>query len=267
MKLLGYVIYGGLADDEERIDEWIVRVSECQEKEMCDIRNSCFKFGTDFMQDAFGITGLTPDEDWLNIAAYFRRALRGEEGVLAAMLHKDEEHRLRLDPMQKPENKKWVEESERIKTVIEKWLRPITWQEDVKCIGTATFSLAEDVGFQFQIGNLNGGCLALVEASGADSSKLLGLITDVNKRLLLCRAKDGGLIGRRFIGISDSGLHMCPVYPKYHPMVSDVFRQGEARLLREIGCPKAATKSNLCPCGITAPAYSCEWDVGCQPIG
>ena len=259
MKLLGYAIYGQLIGDDQAV-QWLTEVSESHETNMCSIRQRCLALGSKFMRDELGKEGLPDHEDWLNIAAYCRTTAVDSaewQDVLAPLLRIHGKNRLVLDPMQNTENEKWVRNSIIKSKVQDKWLGPVCWQEDVPGINTVIFRLCEDVGLEFQAGNLYGSCLRLVY--GEHNQDFLGLVTDVNKRLLLCSTHEGKFIGRSFVGLSDAGLHICPTYPACHPTVSYIFETGVSRLCEEIGCNINKSESNLCPNGITASVYETDW--------
>ena len=264
MKLLGYVVYGELGDKKER-EKWLSRLPSCKESDMNDIQGSCLRIGTDFMANELGVSGLQAHEDWLNIDAYFHTAFEEQEEkqvVLKEMLRSDGGERPTLAPMRNEDNRKWFHCARKkiSKELLDTWFSRISWEDDVPGVGMVSFFLVEDVGFQFHMANLHGSCLRLVE--GESNPKVLGLITDVNKRLLVARAEDGTVIGRQIVGLSDCGLHTCPPYPQCHAWVSDVFQQGAAGLVRRLACDFARCKtalSNLCPDGITADAYPCDW--------
>ena len=270
LKLLGYIVYYCEKKRSEtvpllpdsQLDEWLVNIHEVPHQELSDIARACLESGIDFMRRELGREGLSLHENWLNMAAFCETAFRAQTKVLVPLLYVDEHQMLKLDPRLDDKNRTWEKEASIDPALLERWLGPIAWSEGgLPGIGTVHFELVEDVGCQLQMGNAHGSCHRLVE--GEHNYSLLAYVTDINKRVLLCKAKDGQLIGRRTVGLSDEGLHTCPAYPQCHPVVGRIFEEGVRHLREEeLGVQEATTKSNLRELGITTMTISGGWEQG-----
>jgi len=262
MRCLGYVLYGELSSAED-VDEQLCAIPEASDSKLRGIREWCLEQGGDYIRGTFATDFASADEDWLNVAAYCKAVVERYNNidVLSQMIVGLGDAVPTVDPRLNKRNQNWANRRENIpQPVLEAWLGPMSWTEDIEGIGTVRFSLAEDVRLQFQIGNFHGSCLRLVH--GMFHDMLLGLITDVNKRILVCRSDDGGLIGRRLIGISDSGVHVCPASPVCHPTVDRLLKEGTISVQNRLGLKMACAQSQetLCPTGITTSAYPYNWD-------
>lgn len=263
MALLGYVIQGRLASCE-RINAWLLSVSGGEESKMRHIQRSCLEIGKSFMKEQLSLVGVMPHDNWLNIAAYCNTVLNARRNVLARLLVDGEGETARIDVRRSAENQEWVARSKISEDMLDRWLGHTCWQMAVGDAGRVHVSLEEDIGVQFQIGNFYGSCLRLV--NGESNWTIMGLITDINKRILVCRTEDRNLIGRMVVGLSSEGLHLSPAYPMHHPKVLAIFGEAAGRLQEILGCRRATEAGDLCARGITAWAYPCDWRVGKETI-
>jgi len=263
MRALGYVIQGKLAD-EKQVAEGLRQIATGSDAAMHEVSQACHEEGMAYMDQKLHTRPESPHDDWLNIAAYCNTVLKRNRDMLAPILGRDGRLLERLNVMADARNRAWVDGATVAPRVLERWLSPLSWDADIPDSGRVEFCLADDVGSQFQVANYHGSCLRVVD--GESSWAILGFITDVNKRILMCATKGGALIGRQVVGLSNEGLHVCPSYPPGHPTVQRIFEAGNVELAEQLGCGKATGPRNLCARGITAWAYSSDWEVGAEPM-
>jgi len=265
LKLLGYVLYGRLASEQD-VEAKLRTIPEARNSALLGIREWCFGRGTEYLRSRFSAVPEASDEGWLNVAAFCKTVLERTDtlDVLAGMIVGLRDGVVGVEPRRNERNQRWLKASRIPEPIVCKWLGPMSWSEVVERVGKVSFSLAEDLRPCFQIGNFHGSCLRLV--FGEYNWAIPGLITDVNKRILSCRSDSGDLIGRRTVAISYSGLHACPVYPLCHPTVSRLLERGTVRLEQELGLDRARSGGNLRARGITGWAYSADWHVGADTL-